>query len=60
MKIFFGANIQDMTLSVKIVNDIGDFIVLEGKDCRDLIPYYGIELNEGEQQRLTKWLSEHK
>lgn len=56
---FFAARIDLFKLEVKIVNDIGDWIVIQGEDCRELPPYYGIELDEGEQLKLTKWLNEH-
>lgn len=59
MKIFLAPRFDLFVLEVKVVNDIGDWIVLQGKNCSDLMPFHGVELDEGEQQKLTKWLSEH-
>jgi hypothetical protein len=59
MKIYFASRFDVMKMEVKIENDIGDFIVLQGEDCRDLVPYFGVKLDDGEQAKLTKWLGEH-
>lgn len=57
MKFFFVAEMATMNYTVKIVNDIGEFIALRGVRCDDHIPAYGIELDEGSQETLTKWIN---
>ena len=58
MKLFFTAEMATMTYTVKIVNDNGEFIALRGIRCDDHMPAYGIELDEGSQEKLTKWINE--
>jgi hypothetical protein len=56
MKIFMGAEFRDMSVTIRIVKDDGQHIMLKGDPCDDYVPIYGCELREGEQEKLEKWL----
>ncbi len=56
MKIFVITEMIDMSISVKILKDDGQSIILRGGRCDQHIPAYGIDLFEGEQERLIEWL----
>lgn len=57
MKLFFATEPLDMSISVKIEKDDGTWIILKGKRDDQHMPYFGMNLNEGEQARLMEWLN---
>lgn len=56
MKLFFGVFIDQFQAAVSIENEFKESIQLLGSVCHDLVPYHGIELDEGEEQRLYEWI----
>lgn len=65
MKIFIATEMIDMSITVKIEKDDGQWIALRGGRDDKHMPIFGVKLNEGEQERLKEWinrltLSEHQ
>jgi len=57
MRIFFATEISDFSISVKIVKDDGQWIILTGERDDGHIPAFGVKLKEGDQERLKEWIN---
>jgi hypothetical protein len=57
MKIFFATEMMDFSISVKILKDNGEFIILTGERDDQHMPNFGVKLKDGEQERLTEWVN---
>lgn len=57
MKIFFATEMIDLSISVKIERDDGQWIVLRGNGDDKYMPAFGVKLNEGEEERLKEWIN---
>lgn len=57
MKIFFQVAFNGNDACVLISKDKGSQITLIGKQCEDRMPYCGIQLCLGEDEKLIKWLN---
>ncbi len=57
MKIFFATEMCDFSISVKIVKDNGEWIILTGERDEGHMPAFGVKLKEGEQERLKEWVN---
>lgn len=60
MKIFMYTAFEDMSLSVKIQKDDGEWIILTGHRDDQHMPCYGVELDKGSQDIVIKWLNSYK
>lgn len=57
MKIFFATEMAAFSISVKIVKDDGQWIILTGERDDQHMPAFGVKLKEGEQERLKEWIN---
>jgi len=57
MKIFFSTEGGDLSISVKIIKDNGECIILTGERDNQHMPIFGVKIKEGEQDRLKEWIN---
>lgn len=57
MKIFFATEVVDFSISVKIVKDDGQWIILTGERDESYMPFFGVKLKEGGQEQLKEWIN---
>lgn len=57
MRISMGSEFGSRSKFLRIDDDNGHWIVLEGESSNHHIPFYGMTLDEGEEERLRKWLN---
>ncbi len=56
MKIIMGGNGSRREIRINLEDEQGNYIVLLGTEANDYRPFYATQLDEGEDERLRKWL----
>ena len=58
MKIFYAVNFGTENCTMRIINDNEESMNFFGSRDSDCMPYFGMKLYEGEEEKLIKFLSQ--